>query len=240
MEYNDGDIVLCRVLEVGKTAVSVVLEENDKIDGTIPISEIAPGRIRNLRDYVVPNKRIVCKVLKRNLTGTLTLSLRRVSIKEMKDVLDERKKEKTAAKILEIALGDEVLAKDLYFRIVDGENKKLKEFFDLVKIDNKLLGKYLSGDKYDKVLKMLLEKNDKEKEVKKDVCLKSKKSLGLLDIKSILSSCSCDVTYIAGGKYSLKIKSNDLKLADNKIIFEIDKIEKLCKEKGVDFSRIEK
>src|SRR3989344_3062563 len=100
--YEDGDLVLCKVTEVGRTAVSVVAEGNEKIDGTIPISEIAPGRIRNLRDYVVPNKRIVCKVLRANISGSLVLSLRRVSLKETKEVFEEQKKDRAALKILEV------------------------------------------------------------------------------------------------------------------------------------------
>ena len=54
-----GDIVLCTVDRIIGTTVFVGIEGNG--EGSIVTSEIAPGRIRNLRDYVVPKKKIVCK-----------------------------------------------------------------------------------------------------------------------------------------------------------------------------------
>jgi len=240
MDYEDGDLVLCRVTEVGKTAISIVLEDNEKVDGTIPISEIAPGRIRNLRDYVVPNKRIVCKVLKVNPTGSLVLSLRRVSIKEMKEVLEEKKRERTSMKILEIVLGDEKQSKELYLKITQTEGKKLRDFFEEAKSNKSLLTKYLDSDKIEKLIKIISEKKEKEKEIKKDISLKTRKPEGVVDIKKILSNLDCEVSYIAGGRYSLKIKTTDFKEASNRLSSYILAIEKAAKEKGIDFQSFEK
>ena len=61
MELEVGDVVLCTVDRIAGTVVFVKIEGNG--EGSVIISEIAPGRIRNLRDYVVPKKRIVCKIL---------------------------------------------------------------------------------------------------------------------------------------------------------------------------------
>ena len=54
--YNlqEGELVLCTVDKIMGTTVFVRLENN--VEGTITLSEIAPGRIRNLRDYVAPGK----------------------------------------------------------------------------------------------------------------------------------------------------------------------------------------
>jgi len=60
---KEGDNVLCTVEKIVGTTVFVKIEDNGG-GGSIIVSEIAPGRIRNLRDYVVPNKKIVCKVLR--------------------------------------------------------------------------------------------------------------------------------------------------------------------------------
>ena len=60
-----GDIVLCTVERIEKTIVFVKIEdENKDLEGSIIMSEVAPGRIRNIRNYVVPKKKIVCKVLR--------------------------------------------------------------------------------------------------------------------------------------------------------------------------------
>ena len=72
MELEVGDIVLCTVDRIVGTLVFVTMQ--NKSEGSIVISEIAPGRIRNLREYVVPKKRIVCKVL-RILENRIDLSL---------------------------------------------------------------------------------------------------------------------------------------------------------------------
>ena len=47
-----GDLVLCTVKTIDGTTVFVKIEDDG--EGTIVTSEIAPGRIRNLREYVIP------------------------------------------------------------------------------------------------------------------------------------------------------------------------------------------
>ena len=76
-KMEEGDLVLCTVKRIIGTTVFVDIEGNG--EGTIITAEIAPGRIRNLRDYVSPGRKIVCKIL--SLKGKqINLSLRRVSI----------------------------------------------------------------------------------------------------------------------------------------------------------------
>jgi translation initiation factor 2 alpha subunit (eIF-2alpha) len=83
MVLETGDVVLCTVDRIVGTTVFVHIEGNG--EGSIILSEIAPGRIRNIRDYVVPKKKIICKVLR--ISGDrIELSLRRVTLKEQKDI----------------------------------------------------------------------------------------------------------------------------------------------------------
>ena len=95
---EQGDLVLCTVERVEKTTVFVKIEGAG--DRSIVTSEIAPGRIRNLRDYVVPKKRIVCKILRISDGGNIELSLRRVSLKEKKEVMDRYSHERAYISIL--------------------------------------------------------------------------------------------------------------------------------------------
>ena len=60
---QDSEIVVCKVTKVQFHSVFVNLEEYGK-SGMLHISEVSPGRIRNIRDYVVEGKIVVCKVLK--------------------------------------------------------------------------------------------------------------------------------------------------------------------------------
>ena len=103
MELESGDIVLCTVDRIVGTTVFVHIEGDG--EGSIVFSEIAPGRIRNIRDYVFPKKRIVCKVLR--VSGDrVDLSLRRVTLKEQKEIKEKGKLEKSYESIIKSVLGD--------------------------------------------------------------------------------------------------------------------------------------
>ena len=99
----EDELVLCTVTKVLGHAIFVNLDEYDK-GGLVHISEVAPGRIRNIREYVEMGKKIVCKVLRINAErGHIDLSLRRVSDKEKKKKLEAIKQEQKAEKVIEMA-----------------------------------------------------------------------------------------------------------------------------------------
>jgi translation initiation factor 2 alpha subunit (eIF-2alpha) len=235
MEIEEGDVVLCTVIDVGKTNTSVKID--DKMDGIIPTSEIAAGRIRNLRDYVVPQKKIVCKVLRINPSGSIVLSLRRVSLKENKEVLESYEREKTSKNILKVILKDS--AEELCKNIVSRENKKVYEFLHEAIESPGILEAYIGKENSDKILKILKEKyeKEKEKEIKRLVSLRTENPSGINDIKKVMSECKdCTVSYIGGGKYEIKIKAKDFKKANTKMNEEISEIEKMSKKLYIEFN----
>lgn len=96
-----SDVVLCTVTRIQSHSVFVQLDEYKK-PGMIHISEIAPGRIRNIRDYVRDGKKVVCKVLRITLErGHIDLSLRRVNENQRLLKIEELKQEQVAEKIIE-------------------------------------------------------------------------------------------------------------------------------------------
>ena len=97
---EENEIVLCQVTKIFPNSVFVkLLEYNDT--GMIHISEVSPGRIRNLRDYVKVDKQIVCKVLRIDREkGHIDLSLRRVNSNQRKEKLDEIKAELKAESLI--------------------------------------------------------------------------------------------------------------------------------------------
>src|SRR3989338_7649326 len=101
--YQEGDLIICKVTDIVKTTVFV--ETLDGLKGSIVFSEVAPGRIRNIRAHVVPNKIIVCKILSAR-NDHLFLSLRRVKDKEKKELLEEYKKEKSLESLIKKITGD--------------------------------------------------------------------------------------------------------------------------------------
>ena len=96
-----GEIVICTVKRVLPDSVFVELDEYDK-EAMIHISEVAPGRIRNIRDFVKENKKVVCKILNINKEkGYVDLSLRRVNQAQKIHKNNEYKQEQKAEKILQ-------------------------------------------------------------------------------------------------------------------------------------------
>ncbi len=126
---EEGEIVLCRVVKVNPHSAFVNLEEYDK-QGLIHISEISPGRIRNLSAYVKPDKIIVCKVLRVYSNGHIDLSLRRVTKIQHRNKIEQIKQEQTAEKIIEY-LATQILKtdyKELYYSIA----KPILKHYDYV------------------------------------------------------------------------------------------------------------
>jgi len=100
---EEGELVMCTVTKVTGSSVFCTLDEYGR-SGMIHISEVSPGRIRNLRDFVSEGRVVVCKILKIDRDrGYIDLSLRRVSEIMKRKKTEEMKQEQKAEKIIEIA-----------------------------------------------------------------------------------------------------------------------------------------
>jgi translation initiation factor 2 alpha subunit (eIF-2alpha) len=223
MENQEGDIVLCIVEKIAGTTVFVKIDNGE--EGTINFSEIAPGRIRNIRDYVSPGRRIVCKILRVDNNGTPNLSLRRVTSKEKKEVMDNYDKERTALSIIKKIGGEK---SEIIIQKITKETNSLYGFLQKYKRDKKKLQEFFSEEQTENIMKILNEKKEKFKEIKKEFCLKCKKEDGIERIKRILSSAEKDINYIGAGKFRVSKKASDFKQAEK----EIEKILMDIKEKS--------
>jgi translation initiation factor 2 subunit 1 len=233
-EIEVGDLVLCTVDRIVGTTVFVkISEENREVEGSIVMSEIAPGRIRNLRDYVVPKKKIVCKVLRISSQGNIELSLRRVSQKEKKEVIEQDKQEKSYVSILKSVLGDKTEA--AIAEILKQE--KLYSFFENAKKNPETIEKVIGKENSKKILDILNTQKKKKATVKKEIHLTTIKPNGVSLIKKILETFKgINIRYISAGRYSLELESEDIKNADKKLNEMINLAEKESKKLGVEFS----
>lgn len=233
-ELEEGQIVQCTVEKIIGTVVFVKIDEDG--EGTIVTSEIAPGRIRNLRDYVIPGKKIVCKILSIK-ENRIHLSLRRVKTSERKEFLERLDKEKAINSILKTLIAN---PKEIIDKIKS--EKDIVEFFEQAKSNPKILESYFSKDEAEKIMKILESKKEKLKEIKETFKLSNKSSTGINIIKNILaSSCqgtSCNISYIAAGKYAIKIQGNNLKNIQNHIDKSLENIEKQAKQTKSQFELI--
>lgn len=97
----EGECVFCTVTKVHYNSVFANLDEYEHKHGMIHISEVSPGRIRNINDYVKEGKVVICKVLRINKErGHIDLSLRRVNESQRRAKVEERKQQAIAENII--------------------------------------------------------------------------------------------------------------------------------------------
>jgi len=234
MTLEVGDLVMCTVERIVGTIVFVKIDGNGQ--GSLILSEIAPGRIRNLREYVIKKKRIVCKVLR--VSGDrIDLSLRRVSKKEQKEVIEQENLEKSYNSLLKTILKDnsnkiiqEILKQDTLYN-----------FLQEAKTNPKILEKIAGKENTRKIIQILNTQKQKEAILKKKFYLKTTKPNGLILIKEILGKIKgAEINYLAAGKYSIKTKAENLKTADKRLQKILEEIENKSKKQAMEFSIKEK
>ncbi len=237
MDLEEGDIVLCTVDRIIGTNVFVKIPLNGKeIEGYLVTSEISPGRIRNIRDFVVPKKKIVCKVLR--ISGdSIELSLRRVTQQEQKEVKEKYKQEKSYESAIKNLLGKK--GEEAINKIKESFN--LYDFLQEAKENPSEIEKIFGKEDAKKISSILSSQKQKKSTIKKEIFLTSNESEGLDLIKKILNKIeNAEVKYISSGKYSLKKETNDIKKADQELKKILLEIEKEAKSKGMEISIVKK
>lgn len=233
MELKVDDVVRCTVKSIEGTTVFLEIESNGI--GSMVMSEVAAGRIRNLREYVVPHKKVVCKVLKIAAGGHIELSLRRVTGKEREEAQERYKKEKTFASLLG------TLVPNAHAVIAEIRKKyELADFFDKLYEQPELLESFIGKNEARRLTAMLAEKEEREKHAKKTFSLKSSSESGVQDIREVLVVSSVDIRYLGSGKFSITAIGTDFKEANAKIDAALSEIEKRAKEKKAQFEVKEK
>ena len=229
------DLVLCTVDQIMGTTVFVKLDDYGKT-GVIATSEIAPGRIRNIRDYVVPNKKIVCKVLRVDKEkGHIDLSLRRVSQKDAREIIEKFNKERAATTILNIA------SKKIDISKIKKKYGSLFEFLERAKEENSIVSEFFNKEETEKVLSLIKERiKTKKIEVKKKISVSTIASNGISVIKSVLDRKDVSVTYLGAPFYMISAEASDYKLANKKLEKALNEICTKIKASGGKIEIIEK
>ena len=236
-------LVLCTVNKILPHSIFVTLDEYENKEGMIHISEIAPGRIRNIRDYVRENKKIVCKVLKINIEkGHIDLSLRRVNDSQKAQKINEYKQEEKSEKLLEtvskkLKLTPEELKKKAGYKLIENFgtlNNAIEEI-----VNNKKILEKLNLDKnIEKALLETIEEKIKPVEIKIDAILKLKSYSpnGIEIIKEILFDLEKEkhikILYVGAERYRVVITSKDYKTAESLLKEKCLKAVSLIKSKG--------
>ena len=244
---KEGELVLCKVSKVSYNAVFVNIDDYGK-SGLIHISEVSPGRIRNLNDFVKVGKHIVCKVLKVNEErGHIDLSLRRVNDNQKRKQLDLIKLELKAEKIIEDVAKELDQDKKIFYKKVS--NVPMEEIglvypvFEAVIEEDKDLKDLNLDPKEEKALLKIIRERIKPKQVEilGDVTVKSFEENGVDTVRHALKFISDSdkekvvVKYLGASKFRLQIVAHDYQEAEDILKKGLDSAEEYCKKNNAKF-----
>lgn len=245
---EEGEIVLCRIRKILPHSVFADLIEYGNKEGMIHISEIAPGRIRNIREYVKEGKQVVCKVLQLNKErGTIDISLRRVSLQQRLKKEESFKQEQKSEKMLELAAQKlKTTLQDAYEKAgnkIIAEYGSLSEcFHDIAANGKEVLDSLNLPAEYAKELAAIIKERIKPPEVKivADIILESHDEKGVDVIKKALKAGEDVIrannyrgalTYIGAPHYRLELVFNDYKSAE-------EGMEKVCNAVAAEIKKL--
>jgi translation initiation factor 2 subunit 1 len=240
---EEGEIVVCTVKKILPHSIFVNLDEYDK-EAMIHISEISPGRIRNIREFVREEKKIICRVLNIDKArGYIDLSLRRVTQTQKINKNNQYKQEQKCEKILEdIAKSLKIDLKTIYekagIKIIEEYNGLMPCFNEIVN-NNLDLKKLNIDEKIAEKITSLVKEKIKPPEVTISGILKleSDSPNGIEIIKKTLiqskKNDNIKINYLSAPNYRILIKSKDYKTAES-LIKEISSnvVETIKKLKG--------
>jgi translation initiation factor 2 subunit 1 len=223
---EEEELVLCTVTNVQHHSVFAKLDEYDKT-GMIHISEVSPGRIRNIRDFVQEGKKIVCKILNVDpVKGHIDLSLRRVNDGQKRKKMEDIKQEQRAKKIIEgVAKKMDMDLNKIYDEISSKVFEKYEyiyQFFNAVVEGQTSAEKLKIEPNIGKELEVAVKEKIKQPEVfiKGELSLTSYAEEGVEDVKEALKKVEeagkgeVKIKYLGAGKYNVTVKSENYKEAE--------------------------
>ena len=248
-----GEIVIATVTRISDHGAYVTLDEYNKIQGFLHVSEIAPGWVRKVNRYVREGEKKVLLIKKVGAERSeIDLSLKQIS-------KDQRKKKLLDVKRFEKEQG---ILKNIQ------EKAKLTTK-QIEELEDRFLSKYDSV--YDAMLNIAIKGNEEINDLKlqekilttiEEICSKMKlpsvELRGILEISNNQSNgieliqktlseaenvedAKIEITYLGAPKYRLSLISQDFKSAEKSLKPILEKIEKnVKKENGVyNFTREE-
>jgi len=231
---QEDELVLCTVTAVQYSSVFCSLDEYSRT-GMIHISEVAPGRIRNIRDFVKEGKKIVCKVLRISLEkGHIDLSLRRVNDNQKRQKLNQIKQEQLAEKIIEHAAKQHLKKPEEIQAALSAallpEYGGIFPAFELVAQDELDLSKYIDKKvAADIVIAIKQRIKPQEIMVDGDITLLSYAPNGVEQVKEALHKAKDtkgkpEIRYKGAGTYHISLKSDDYKTGEKLLKEAVDAV----------------
>ena len=239
-----GEIVIATITKISDHGAYVTLDEYNKIQGFLHVSEIAPGWVRKVHRYVKEGEKKVLLVKKvGNERREIDLSLKQISKEQRKKkLLDVKRFEKEQGILKNIQEKSELTTKQIE------------------ELEDQFLSKYDSV--YDAMLNVAIkgtgEINDLKLQKKvlttiEDICSKMKlpsvELRGILEISNNQSNgveliqktlsdaenvedAKIEITYLGAPRYRLSLVAQDFKTAEKSLKPILEKIEKNVKKQN--------
>jgi len=242
-----GELVIATITKIGDHGAYVTLDEYDKIQGFLHVSEIAPGWVRNITKYVKENEKVVAIVKKvREGREEIDLSLKHISKDQRKKkLLDVKRHEKGKSIIKNIQkkanlsdaevekIEDKIFSKydSVYDAVIDIGTNGIQVFNDL--------------DMPEKTLGVIEDVSSKIKlpsvEIRGILEITDFSSNGIENIKRMLQSFEkkeqkdgVKILYISAPKYRISVTASDFKSAEKTLKHVLEDLQKnIEKNKGV-------
>jgi len=220
--------VVCTVKDIKDFAAFVTLDEYETREGLIPISEIATGWIKYIRDHIREGQKVVCKVLHVDKNrGHIDLSLKDVNDHQRREKIREWKNESKARKWIGFAAESsgekpEVIEAAMYKTYGD----LYSVFEDIVTGGDEVLKKTGLPPKVAQALATVARENVKVPRVTVagNLILTSDKPDGVNIIRRALRSAEpkipdaeIEITYLGAPAYRIKVTAPDYKKAEKAI-----------------------
>lgn len=241
-----GEFAICTIKRVLPHSVFVDLDEYEKKEGMIHVSEISRKWVRNIKTYMKIGTKLVCKVMDVDPAKSfINLSVRRVGASQKRMKQTEWANEKKANDILEVfAKQNKQTTKAIYNKI---GNKILEKYGLLYPVflevssagsaplEEAGIEKGLAGKLTELIQKRI---TPPKAEIKGTITMSSAATNGLEVIKSAVvkakelakkKKVEFDIKYLGAPKYKFKIISDDFKTAEGAL--------KELKEQISDFMR---
>jgi len=221
-----GELVICNVKRVKDYGAFVELEDYSNKEGFIHIAEVSTGWVKYIRDYVREGQKIVCKVIKIDVSNRhIDLSLKQISPHQRREKITEWKNNKKAAKWMEIVAQESKLSEkdkeELVSKLSDAYGN-LYNAFEMLITNFEKVSEIVKDQNVLGYMKDIAEKNISIAKIKisETISLQFFTEDGIVRIKNLFSEIvplapDADIRYIGGGKYRISLKSDDYKETEN-------------------------
>ncbi len=243
-----GELVVGRVDEIEDFGVFVDLLEYDDKRGLCHISEVASGWIKNVRDHVNVDQRVVAKVLDVDEDAQqIDLSIKDVNDHQRKDKIQEWKNEQKADNWMTLAFGEDI-DDEVYTAVA---NELLTEFgsmyagFEEAAIhgEEALVDTDLSDDEIESIVSTARENvSVPYVNVTGYVSLECPDSDGVDDIKAALKAAEgngelpeevdLEVTYVGAPEYRVRVQAPDYKTAESHLEDSAERATSVIRDRG--------